>query len=172
MIEDLLMDILTAARFIAPLRPAYLFRPRAANENAEQPEFYQQLVSALPVNSDGNSDSASEMTLEEIEERQVTMEYENMQKGLVDSSNRFCDVGRLRTHIEKVNLLAGQLETWGRDNDLPLKNKFLTAWLGAYLRPYHSQVHFKRNMDVSDPAIEGSADRRHIHTDFGTVLFI
>lgn len=172
MIEDLLVDILTAARFIAPLRPAYLFRPRAANENAEQPEFYQQLVSALPVNSDVNSDSASEMTLEEIEERQVTIEHENMQKGLLDSSNRFCDVDRLRTHIEKVNLLAGQLEKWGRDNDQPLKNKFLTAWLGAYVRPYHSQVHFKRNMDVSGPAKEGSVDSPHIHAGFGTIPVI
>jgi hypothetical protein len=153
MIEDLLADILATARFIAPLRPAYLFRPRAANENTEQPEFYQQLVSALsPENSE--SDVAFEMTLEEVEKRQVRMEKENMKKGLLDSSNRFCDVARLRSHIEKVNKMAEQLQAWGRDSHIPLKNKFLAAWVGSYVRPYHSQVHFERNMDVSVPAFE------------------
>jgi hypothetical protein len=165
MIEVLLADILSAARFIAPLRPAYLYRPRAANELVERPEFYQQLVSALlPEKSD--SDSAFEMTLEEIEKRQVRMEEENMKNGLLDSSNRFCDVARLRSHIEKVNTLAEQLLSWGRDNDLHLGNMFLAAWVGAYVRPYHSQVHFKRNMDVSGPAIERRMNSRHIITDY------
>jgi hypothetical protein len=161
MVEDLLADILGTARFLAPLRPAYLFRPRAANENTERPEYYQQLVPAL-LSEKGDSDVAFEMTLEEVEKRQVSMEKENMKKGLLDTSNRFCDVARLGSHIEKVNKFAEQLQAWGRDNDIPLKNKFLAAWVGAYVRPYHSQVHFKRNMDVSDPA-DFSADIRNFH---------
>lgn len=145
-IEELLGEVLKAARFNKPLRPAYLYRPRAAHDLAEVPEFYQQYVPALP----DDCYSAFDMTLEQVAKRQIFMEEKNLKKGELDSSNRFCDVALLRNHIEKVDELAEILQAWAQENDVSLKNDFLAGWVAAYVRPGHSNVYFKKNMDVSN----------------------
>lgn len=141
---ELLCDILTASGFSPPLRAAYLFRPHTAESMASDPMFFQHYVSAL---SPGPEDKP--VCLKELSEKHALREAEGLETGELTQRNRFCNVRRLKAHIEAVNQLAARLQQWGVEKGIHSDRHFLAAWIGSFVRPYHSEVHFNRYMEVS-----------------------
>ena len=131
-----------ASRFTKPLRPAFLFRPRSDKGLSEAPEFILHNIPALSVED-------ATLTPAEYEQRQIAREEEGFTTGELDNFNRFCNVKRLHMHINKVNDLAGELEAWAQEMDVPLGTAFVAAHIKSFARPYYSDVNVKANMEVS-----------------------
>ena len=137
-----LQEILMASRFTKPLRPAFLFRPRSDKGLSEAPEFILHNIPALSVED-------ATLTPAEYEQRQIAREEEGFTTGELDNFNRFCNVKRLHMHINKVNDLAGELEAWAQEMEVPLGTAFVAAHIKSFARPYYSEVNVKANMEVS-----------------------
>ena len=90
------------------------------------------------------------MTPADYEMRQILREEEGFTSGELDTFNRFCNVKRLHMHIKKVNDLAKQLEAWARELEIPLGTDFVAAHIKSFARPHYSEVHVKKDMEVSD----------------------